>query len=799
MKRYLVAILILFPANRPQLAVAFFALTVLFDAGTPELKASVKMAKDGCPLVAIVTAPEGVATPAEEFAAGELALFLKQITGAEFPIVGEGANAGPAIHVGWTERAKAAGIDLDQLGEEEWVLQTDGRDLILVGGRPRGTLYAVYEFLESHAGCRWVSFNTSVIPSNPNLSVRELKVQGRPAFSWRETTLYQRHDNPEYQSKEDFALFLVRNRYNGAPFWLDEPRFGFAVRFGRPGTSHTFYAYQKEWDDLKPEYFAMDKEGNRMPLPDGALGADFCLTNPEVRDRIYQQLLEFIRKDREECAETGLPAPRLYALSQNDTSSKYCRCPDCMTIAEREGSYSGTTLDFVNSIAARVGEVHPEVLLLTEAYQFTKRPPKTIRPLSNVVVRIALLDYEYRADEFADVLRPLTAPTNGAARAIQEGWAAILPGNQLFIWDYAQFRALFRHPYDATPKILKNFDFWNGLGIERVFIEQSGMDLSFRPMREWMFFRKSVHPEVSNDLLVDEFLGAYFGPAVAPMRSYYHELASLTEAGDRPYFETPAAVNPYLTAEFFSKANGWLDEAEALAQGTENEKFLRHVRFERVPVDSGMLHLWHRYSESRQWKGRKEEVLRRYESNKRMLIDIYATSVDWWVNSGRGSFDGELAVLRMEPPEQFAGRNANLRLIGQNAPGPNRVEDGAAANGFARSLGGGRPEDHKLPFHLKLHDNASNLSWDPMVLDGVPQDEAYHWHLVDTVPLSGNSGLWSNVPTWIPLGWGAVPPPSNEMEVWVSMKFTGPTYVEGSTQPDQVLIDRIVIVPPEEQ
>jgi hypothetical protein len=33
------------------------------------------------------------------------------------------------------------------------------------------------------------------------------------------------------------------------------------------------------------------------------------------------------------------------------------------------------------------------------------------------------------------------------------------------------------------------------------------------------------------------------------------------------------------------------------------------------------------------------------------------------------------------------------------------------------------------------------------------------------------------------------------MQVWVSLKFTGPTYVEGSALPDRILIDQVVVVP----
>lgn len=772
-------------------------------ATLPAAEPLIHLAENGVARHAIVIEAAETATEAERFAAEELALFLQKITGAAFPIMKEGEQTGPGIYVGHTRRATDAGVDHGKLGEEDWVLLTAGEDLILTGGRPRGTLYAVYEFLDSKAGCLWLAPDIEIVPANRDFAIPALDVRGRPGFSWRETTLYPRHDDPKRISKEDYARFLVRNRYNGGSYsggsmWLDEPRFGFSERFGHPGSSHTFSLYQAKWQDVKPEFFAMTEDGKRAPRPDGPLGHDFCLTNAELKDRVAQQLQQYIEEDRSEAAQKGTPPPRLYAFSQNDTSSKYCRCPDCSAIARREGSYAGTSLAFVNDVAARIAEKYPDVRLMTEAYQFTKRVPKTIRPRDNVVVRLALLDLEYRADEIADVLRPLSAPTNRAAREVTEGWSKAVQDGQFFVWDYAQLRTPFRYPYDGTTKILKNLEYWHRLGIDRVFMEQAGIDLSFRPMRDWLFFRKSVHPELKDEVLIDEYVCGYFGPAAGPMRKYYERLAASTESGDKPYFETPASVIPWLNSEFYTQVNTWLDEAEALCAGEANAKHLRHVQLERVPVDSGLLHLWHRYAESPAWKGRKEEVLRRYEKNKRLLIQTWATHVDVWVNHGGPAFDGELAALRLVPPAQFAGRNANLRLVGSGAPPANLVKDPSAAGGLARRLGGGKPGDDKLPFQMKIHDDVSPQNWGAMTLtrDKIPQDEAWHWHLVGTAPLTGHCGLWSNVPLYLPIGWGAVPPPSNEMEVWVSLKLTGPIYVKDSRSPDQVLIDQVIVVPP---
>ena len=779
------------------LAALLFLSAVVASNGRAE---PLQLARDGTTACHIASSP--TATPAEQFAAEELALFLEKITGAEFPIVAGGTHEGPAIHIGWTERAKATGIDLEQLGEEEWVVRSEGRDLILTGGRPRGTLYAVYEFLESRAGCRWVSHDLERIPKDPNLMIPPLDARGKPAFRWRELGLYARHDGgPDHIAKEDYARFLVRNRYSAGPLWLDEPRFGFASRYGSPGGSHTFFHYQKDWEEVKPEYFAMREDGTRAPRPQATGGYEFDLTNRELRDRIFDRLLEFIDSDRREAEESGRPAPKVYALAQNDSLTQICRSPETLAVVEREGSYSGWMLDFVNDIARRIATRHPEIELLTEAYRYTRQPPRLIRPEPNVAVRLHLLDREYGPQEISDVLRPLAASTNEEARQLTEDWAKAAPPGRLAVKDYAvALRVPFRHPYDTTAKILANLEFWNGLGIDSVLIESSGIDISFRPLRDWLFFKKSVNPQLDNRQLLDDFFPAYFGPSAVPMRKVYDRIVEATLVGDLPHAEVPPAVNPALNADFFVQLNQWLDEAELLAQGNENAKYLRNVRYERVPVDSALLHLWHRFGQHPAFANTKPEILARYEQNKQMLIATWSTSVHHLVHFGRDAFGAELAMLRADPPEQFAGRNAAVRFLAPALLGvsPSEVvEDPDAAGGYSRRfLLPALPNPRPVP-QFRVHDILSGHSGELISLDRLPQDEAYHWVSLGVHPLGGNSAIWSNLGINIPLGWGAVPPPSNELEVWVSMKFTGPTCVAGSTQPDQVLIDRIVIVPPE--
>lgn len=95
------------------------------------------------------------ATAAEKHVAKELQDHLKQVTGEETAIGHALMADRPNLLVG----PGAAKLAVSDFSVEEWgtdglLLRSEGRNLVLAGGRPRGTLYAVYTFLEESVGVR---------------------------------------------------------------------------------------------------------------------------------------------------------------------------------------------------------------------------------------------------------------------------------------------------------------------------------------------------------------------------------------------------------------------------------------------------------------------------------------------------------------------------------------------------------------------------------------------------------------------------------------------------------------------
>ena len=97
--------------------------------------------KDGKP-VCVIAVPEKC-SDLEIMAKDDLAGILKKITGADFQIVPENQVKGPAVYLGFTNYARKNGADFTKLENEEWLIKTSGKNLILTGGGIVGPYYAV--------------------------------------------------------------------------------------------------------------------------------------------------------------------------------------------------------------------------------------------------------------------------------------------------------------------------------------------------------------------------------------------------------------------------------------------------------------------------------------------------------------------------------------------------------------------------------------------------------------------------------------------------------------------------------
>ena len=85
----------------------------------------------------------------------------------------------------------------------------------------------------------------------------------------------------------------------------------------------------------------------------------------------------------------------------------------------------------------------------------------------------------------------------------------------------------------------------------------------------------------------------------------------------------------------------------------------------------------------------------------------------------------------------------------------------------------------------------------------LPQDEKYHWYKIGIYELTPGTFVWGFYwQTQCSLAHLCLPPggkaDANIWEIWVSLKFTGPGYVKGSTRTSEIYWDQVMLVKPDD-
>jgi hypothetical protein len=138
--------------------------------------------------------------------------------------------------VGQTESVKRLLPDVDwkSLGYDGIVIKAKGQHLILAGGRPRGTLYAVYTFLEDIVGCRWWTSSEEDVPHRPTLAFAAPNITYIPALSVRD------NDYADIGWNAPSPPFCVRLKNNGHFNHIPDELGG--QRSVVPDYGHTFFS-----------------------------------------------------------------------------------------------------------------------------------------------------------------------------------------------------------------------------------------------------------------------------------------------------------------------------------------------------------------------------------------------------------------------------------------------------------------------------------------------------------------------------------------------------------------------------
>lgn len=500
---------------------------------------SLPVVQDGKPVAVIVLPAKPF--PIAKYAAEELAYHVEKASGAKLEIRREPLTKdapGPAVYIGATQAARAAGIKPESLTHEAARLKTVGKNLYIVGndgpGDPlsdanthSGTLWGVYEILERELGVHWLwpgALGESIPAAKdvrlpmmdrtirPRLEQRFIRsglgphgfVEASPGLGF----------SPGHRRRyaDDQTRFLRRHRMgrNEDSFYA-QPSFG---------SGHSYEGWWERYGKAHPEWFQLSPDGRRGPADPNRPGkVTMCVSNPEFQ-------AEIVRRWQEERAKH--PGERFnLGIAENDDSAR-CTCenckawdgpqPDVGTLPPGlERSYepmqaSNRYARFVEAVRARAAKTDPDVRAFYFVYlNYFWAPDPAIKLHRNIV--IGFVPWFRWAGWF-----PRTAAEQEWIKKQWTGWqksgVTMYYRPNWFLDGYAM-------PLVYMHQFADAFQFYAKHGMSGTDFDTLQGQWAAQGPNLYVLARIHERPETPVDDILDEYYQA-FGPAAGAVKDYWN-------------------------------------------------------------------------------------------------------------------------------------------------------------------------------------------------------------------------------------------------------------------------------------
>ncbi len=594
----------------------------------------VTLARAGQPTAIIILAAEP--TRAAQFAAYELQHFVRRISGAQLAIMRgerEVASGRVRIFVGDSSAARAAGLSQDRLGPQEYAVRFLPTGVVLAGRdapdraevsysldnlpaaanwpgfwEERGTLHAVYDFLEKCCAVRWFNPTDSgtLCPRTDTLIVRPLNLRRRPGFEFRDA-IGATGDNPgaydayvslwpgssegfrraealaypelhrQYPDAGRYAqakrmacqLFLLRMRNGGQPVRCNHSLYGYYQRFWEQSSDP---AAAKLFVARRPGMFAHGYEGQPPQM---------CYTSRELIDQLVQDARDYY-DGRKTGGELGIfwqpRLPNPFPVEPMDNSS-FCKCDACQQWLSRSattggrdvfstGIYSDYFFHFINEVQQGLSKTHPDKSIVTLAYASHAMMPTRVKLDPRVAVQFC----------FAANRSPASRTNYEHELQLLKAWGTEGVRRPLYLWLYYTFpvETANNGKYHCFPgffahTIGEQFKLFHKYGYRGMFHCGYGQDVE-----AYVTFKLMDDPTLSVDALLHDYFTGLYGPAGVPLQAMYEEIERIyCDPANYPQTRLSGAELAWGhlgTGERMSRLGRLLRQAQRLAQTDERKQ-----------------------------------------------------------------------------------------------------------------------------------------------------------------------------------------------------------------------------------
>ncbi|HJN17366.1 MAG TPA: DUF4838 domain-containing protein [Armatimonadota bacterium] len=370
----------------------------------------------------------------------------------------------------------------------------------------KGTLNAVYDFLERHCGVRWYMPTPIGAAYEPRATLRvDVKpIRRTPTMIHRwmtPTTLYlPTKADPAPTAEAD--LWKLRMRIGGQAFWV----------------CHSFGGYYERFYEDHPDWFAQGYEGKPGQV---------CFTNDEVVAQVAEDARDFFDGKRSQPGAADLGD--VFGIVPED-NSRYCQCDNCLALLDEtemdnpqfsNGRWSRLVWSFVNRVAREVKTTHPDKWIGALAYWDYAYYPEGLDLEPNVVVQMCL----HTRNWFCPSMEV------NDTKVFTEWVDAESDRRPMYLWLYYNFPALQSKyggwngfPSYFAHTAAEQMEMYREAGMRGVFFEHSsefGETHLIDVPDLYISLRMAEDGQLDGNALIDEFFDKFYGAASVPMREAY--------------------------------------------------------------------------------------------------------------------------------------------------------------------------------------------------------------------------------------------------------------------------------------
>ena len=730
----------------------------------------------------------------ETVAVEDMKTALEKMTGKSYKVFPESQApaSGVKIYIGNTKAAQAAGIDVKKMEPQQFKMQAGNGKVILVGGTPTGTGFAVSTFLQTKFGVYSLAGDCAVYPKNSDPVVKDFEKVQKPDVTDRKIySLLDRCFNPDTQKK--WHAFHRINRMS----WSTEDRITPLARESKLiPRMHSFYKLvpPKKYFKTHPEYYSMRSNGQR----DWRFRGNLCLTNKEVWQVALKELLASIKKDRKKYAANP---PTLYGVAYEDNPNDLCECAPCQQRKKADGTFFPLNAEFVNYLAREVRKVYPDIWLCTASNRNMSDPDVKFELEKNVM----FIHCDRTA--YSNSMYPLTDPMNklGYDRLLK--WQKKSP--VLGVWDYFWCPNNIQ-PMIAVDAIVGDCRLFRDMNLYWIFKESEfhfarSTFLSFHQLQIFLELQLLFDASQDAEKLIRDFIKGYYGAAAPEMQQYFDMLRQAQKDTPTSLDEWNQRENrnyPHVTYDFLLKSRQLVKQG--LAKVKNDKNLAAHVSWELLSITASL------FPYTRNTPG-KEAEFKEYQKEYKDALLLNLEVLDLkprFEQKARENLAQEFAetVVFDDLPPELAKlpRSAYITvpskyLKGYPPSGTRAVKDPDSSQPKAMvKVPLGKTHKKLLPLAAGVYSPRKKQKVS-IKIKTAPADEKYHWYRLGVISIDPSS--------YIHVSWASKlmlkdfysankskDKDFNRYEVWVSIKMSGPGYVPGSTKETGMYIDRGLLV-----